>query len=81
MRLFDAVLGVGHPVPCQNFGRDDVEADAAELGVRAGEVLVHSSWPRPSASKVWAPVYEATVEMPILDMIFRTPLPRPLIRL
>ena len=30
---------------------------------------------RPTASKTCAPVYEATVEMPILDMIFRTPLP------
>ena len=33
------------------------------------------SWSSPTASKTWAPVYEATVEMPILDMIFRTPLP------
>ena len=41
VRQFDAVLGVGHPVPGQDFGGDDVEADAAELGVRAGEVLVH----------------------------------------
>ena len=29
---------------------------------------------RPIASKTWAPVYEATVEMPIFDMIFSTPL-------
>ena len=29
----------------------------------------------PTASKTWAPQYEETVEMPIFDMIFRTPLP------
>ncbi len=29
---------------------------------------------RPTASKIWAPVYDATVEMPILDMILMTPL-------
>ena len=29
----------------------------------------------PTASKTWAPQYDDTVEMPILDMIFRTPLP------
>ncbi len=28
----------------------------------------------PMASKTWAPQYEDTVEMPILDMILRTPL-------
>ena len=29
---------------------------------------------RPIASKTWAPVYEATVEMPILDITLSTPL-------
>ena len=33
-----------------------------------------SSSDRPMASNTWAPVYEATVEMPIFDMIFSTPL-------
>ena len=35
---------------------------------------------RPTASKIWAPVYDATVETPILDITFRTPLPSALIR-
>ena len=35
---------------------------------------------RPIASKIWAPVYDATVET-ILDITFRTPLPSALIRL
>ena len=30
------------------------------------------------ASNTWAPVYDATVEMPILDMILSTPLPHAL---
>ena len=34
-----------------------------------------SSWPRPIASKTCAPVYDATVEMPIFDITFSTPLP------
>ena len=33
-----------------------------------------SSPSSPIASKTWAPQYEDTVEMPIFDMIFRTPL-------
>ena len=37
--------------------------------------LSTSSWDSPIASNTWAPVYDATVEMPILDMTFRTPLP------
>ena len=36
---------------------------------------------RPMASNTWAPVYEATVEMPIFDMIFSTPLVLPLTKL
>ena len=31
--------------------------------------------PRPIASKICAPVYDAVVEMPILDITFNTPLP------
>ena len=34
-----------------------------------------SSRPRPIASKTCAPVYDATVEMPIFDITFSTPLP------
>ena len=34
----------------------------------------------PMASKTWAPVYEAMVEIPIFDITFRTPLPRDLIK-
>ncbi len=30
---------------------------------------------RPTASKICAPVYEATVEMPIFDITLRMPLP------
>ena len=41
VRLLDAALGVRHLVAGRDLGRDDVEADAAELGVRAGEELVH----------------------------------------
>ena len=40
-----------------------------------------TSSPIPIASKIWAPVYEATVDTPILDMIFSSPLPSALIRL
>jgi len=40
-----------------------------------------SSWERPSAWKTWAPRYDITVEMPILDITLRTPLPSALIRL
>jgi hypothetical protein len=34
-----------------------------------------SACERPIASKTWAPRYDATVEMPILLMTLRTPLP------
>ena len=34
-----------------------------------------NSWLRPIASNTWAPAYDDTVEMPIFDMIFSTPLP------
>ncbi len=34
-----------------------------------------SSWLSPMASNTCAPVYDATVEIPIFDMILRTPLP------
>ena len=34
----------------------------------------------PIASKICAPVYEATVETPILDITFKTPLPSALMR-
>ena len=40
-----------------------------------------TSSPRPIASKIWAPVYEATVDTPIFDMILSRPLPSALIRL
>ena len=30
-------------------------------------------WPMPMASKIWAPWYDRTVEMPIFDMTFNTP--------
>ena len=40
-----------------------------------------TSSPIPIASKIWAPVYEATVDTPILDMIFSSPLPSALITL
>ena len=33
-----------------------------------------TSGARPTASKIWAPVYDATVDTPILDMILMTPL-------
>ena len=32
-----------------------------------------TSGPRPITSKIWAPRYESTVEMPIFDRIFSTP--------
>ena len=34
-----------------------------------------SSWLSPMDSNTCAPVYEATVEIPIFDMILSTPLP------
>ena len=34
-----------------------------------------SSGSRPTASKICAPEYERTVEMPIFEMVFRTALP------
>ena len=34
----------------------------------------------PTASKIWAPVYDATVETPIFDITLSTPLPSALIR-
>ena len=43
--------------------------------------LSTSSWDRPSASKIWAPVYDATVETPIFDITFSTPLPSDFTRL
>ncbi len=39
-----------------------------------------NSWLRPIASNAWAPAYEPTTEMPILDMILSTPLPSALMR-
>jgi hypothetical protein len=39
--LLDAALGVGHLVAGGNFGRDHVQANAAELGVGSGEEFVH----------------------------------------
>ena len=38
------------------------------------------AWSSPIASNACAPAYEPTTEMPILDMIFSTPLPSPLMR-
>jgi hypothetical protein len=38
-----------------------------------------SSCSSPTASKIWAPVYERIVEMPIFERIFSRPLPTALI--
>ena len=35
----------------------------------------------PTHSNTWAPVYDATVEMPIFDMIFSTPFEHALMKL
>ncbi len=43
--------------------------------------LSTSSWESPSASKIWAPVYDATVETPIFDITLSTPLPSDFTRL
>ena len=37
-----------------------------------------TSAPRPIASKIWAPVYDATVDTPIFDITLSTPLPHAL---
>ena len=37
-----------------------------------------TSAPSPIASKIWAPVYDATVDTPIFDITLRTPLPHAL---
>ena len=47
---------VGDRVTGGDLGGDLVEADATEAADGAGEVLVDSSWPRPIASKICAPV-------------------------
>ena len=66
---------VGGPVPRRHLGRQDGETDAADARGRPGEVLVDRAAPsRPMASKTWAPVYEATVEIPIFDITLSTPL-------
>ena len=63
-------------VPGRDLGVDLGQPDAADLRRGAGEVpLAPVRASSPTASKTWAPQYEETVEMPILDMIFRTPLP------
>ena len=41
VRQLDAAFRVGHLVACRNLGGDDVQADATQLGVGAGEELVH----------------------------------------
>ena len=67
---------VGEAVPLGGLLGEHVEADAAELRGRAGEVLVDEVVARGrSASKIWAPVYDATVDTPIFDMTLSTPLP------
>ena len=43
--------------------------------------LSTSSVESPSASKICAPVYDATVETPILDITLSTPLPSDFTRL
>ena len=68
-------------MPAGDLLGDDVEADAAELAVVPVKYSSTRSWARPTASNTWAPVYDATVEMPILDIIFSTPLVQALMKL
>ena len=57
------------------FG-DLVQANAVQSRDGAGEVFVDERpCDSPIASNTCAPVYEATVEMPILDITLSTPLP------
>mmetsp|Transcript_24767 Transcript_24767/g.83235 ORF Transcript_24767/g.83235 Transcript_24767/m.83235 type:complete len:200 (-) Transcript_24767:2322-2921(-) len=42
-------------------------------GVPARHMSTTEAW-RPTASKIWAPLYDCSVEMPILDMTFNRPL-------
>jgi hypothetical protein len=57
---------------------DLVEPDAAELRVVPVKYASTTVWPRPIASKIWAPVYDATVDTPIFDITLSTPLPQAL---
>ena len=54
---------------------DGVQADTVESRHGAGEVLGDELLDSPIASNTWAPVYDATVEMPIFDITLSTPLP------
>ena len=55
-------------------GCDFVEADSAEAAHGASEIRVDRVFADADRFKIWAPVYEATVETPIFDMTLTTPL-------
>ena len=69
---------VGHRMSGGNFGSDLVETDASELRDVPVKYASTTGLPRPIASKICAPVYDATVDTPIFDMILSTPLPHAL---
>ena len=55
-----------------------VEADPTQPADVPVKYSSTNPLPSPIASKICDPVYEATVEMPIFDMIFKMPLPEAL---
>ncbi len=72
--------GVRLGVPGGDLLGDDVEAGAADLGGGAVEVGVDEGLVEPDGLEDLRAAVGATVEMPILDMTFRTPLPSALMR-
>ena len=66
---------VGAPVATRDLLGDLVEADAAEPRHRAGEVLVDQLVAEADRLEDLRARYDATVEMPIFDITFSTPLP------
>ena len=70
------VVAEGSCVDADRLFGDFEHADAFDVRGRAGEIFVDQRPATvPTASKICAPVYDMYVEMPILDITLRRPLP------
>src|SRR5215207_8421052 len=65
-------LREGPPVAPENLPPNLLQAYTPDALGRAGEVFLDHLSLRPTASKIWAPQYENKVEMPILEIIFKS---------
>ena len=72
----------GYAVACRRATSSAITSSSTPPSLEAVPVkyLSTTACDRPTASKICAPVYDATVETPILDITLRTPLPSALMR-